>query len=121
MINKKEKYLKNYLNYEKFKKGLMEQQNKFIELLNKENLNKSQKESLYINPNELINYKNLLPNLSQNNLNISPEINNIYKIRLEQAKPALIELSKRKWPNIAICKNILELKGNVKIRNNIII
>ena len=121
MINKKEKYLKNYLNYEKFKKGLTEQQNKFIELLNKENLNKSQKESLYINPYELRNYKNLLPNLSQNNLNISPEINNIYKIRLEQAKPALIELSKRKWPNIAICKNILELKGNVKIRNNIII
>ena len=33
MINKKEKYLKNYLNYEKFKKGLTEQQNKFIELL----------------------------------------------------------------------------------------
>lgn len=121
MINKKEKYLKNYLNYEKFKKGLIEQQNKFIDLLNKESLNKSQKDISYINPNELINYKNILPNLSQNNINIPPETNNIYKIRLEQAKPALIELSQRKWPNIAICKNILELKGNVKIINNIII
>ena len=41
MINKKEKYLKNHLNYEQFKKSLTLQQNKFIELYKKESLNKT--------------------------------------------------------------------------------
>ena len=117
MINKKEKYLKNYLNYEKFKKSLKEQQNKFIDLYIKETLNKNQNTSsnIIINPKEIINSVNLLSNIPQNNLNNSYENNNIYKIRLEQAKPALIKLCQRKWPNITISKNILDLKGNVKI------
>ena len=117
MINKKEKYLKNYLNYEKFKKSLNKQQNMFIELYTKENLNRT--ENVFTNiisQKEMIKCENLLPNIShRNNLNNSLENNTIYKIRLEQAKETLIELSKRKWPNVPICKNILELKGNVKI------
>ena len=116
MINKKEKYLKNYLNYEKFKKSLSKQQNMFIDLYTKENLNRSQNVfTNIISPKEMVKCENLLPNISQNNLNNSLENNSIYKIRLEQSKETLIDLSKRKWPNIPICKNILELKGNVKI------
>ena len=116
MINKKEKYLKNYLNYEQFKKSLTLQQNKFIELYKKESLNKTKNipQNIIINPQEIINISNLLPNIPSNNLNNSYEITNIYKIRLEQAKPALIELCKNKWPNITISKSILDLKGNVK-------
>ena len=117
MINKKEKFLKNYLNYEKFKKSLSRQQNMFIELYTKENLNRNQNViTNIISPKEMVKCENLLSNISQkNNLNNSLENNSIYRIRLEQAKGTLIELSKRKWPNIPICKNILELKGNVKI------
>ena len=88
----------------------------FIELYTKENLNRNQNFfSNIISPKEMLKCENLLPNISRNNLNNSLENNSIYKIRLEQAKDTLIELSKRKWPNIPICKNILELKGNVKI------
>ena len=116
MINKKEKYLKNYLNYEQFKKSLTLQQNKFIELYKKESINKTKNipQNIIINPQEIINSSNLLSNIPSNNLNNSYEITNIYKIRLEQAKPTLIELCKNKWPNITISKSILELKGNVK-------
>jgi len=47
--------------------------------------------------------------------NIILENNNIFRIRLSQTKETLIELSKRKWPNIIISKNILDIKGNVNI------
>ena len=89
----------------------------FIELYTKENLNRNQNViTNIISPKEMVKCENLLSNISQkNNLNNSLENNSIYRIRLEQAKGTLIELSKRKWPNIPICKNILELKGNVKI------
>ena len=115
MINKKEKYLKNYLNYEKLKKSLNLQQNKFIELYTKDTLNKNKNISPnIISSKEIINSENILPNIPQNNLDNSYSKNNIYKIRLDQSKQALIELSQRKWPNITIAKNILDLKGNVK-------
>ena len=112
MINKNEKYLKNYLNYELLKKSLQNQQNKLIQLYNIEsNINIHNNSSLKLEDN---NYINNSPNLSDNNIiNINIEKNEIFKIRLEQTKEALIELSKKKWPNINICQNILELKGNV--------
>ena len=40
-------------------------------------------------------------------------LRNIFNIRLIQTKENLTKLSKIKWPTTAICKNILELKGNV--------
>ena len=45
---------------------------------------------------------------------------NIFNIRLNQTKDNLIKLSQQYWPNVKICKNILELKGKVKIKNNLI-
>ena len=114
MINKNEKYLKNYLNYELLKKSLQNQQNKLIQLYNIEsniNINNNSSFKLKLEDN---NYINNSPNLSDNNIiNINIEKNEIFKIRLEQTKEALIELSKKNWPNINICQNILELKGNV--------
>ena len=120
MINKNEKYLKNYLNFEKFKESLMKQQNKIVQLFNKETFHKNSKDfSINIQSNNNY-YQNISLNQSQSqkndNTNISLlENNNIFRIRLAQAKETLIELSKRKWPNINISKNILDTKGNVNI------
>ena len=124
MINKKEKFLKNYLNYERFRGSLMKQQNKCIQLYNEEiSIINSKENPSKIKP-DISNHKNISPNQinnSNNNIDYSLENNNIYKIRLEQTKDTLIELSKRKWPNVPISKNILELKGNVNYTNYIII
>ena len=124
MINKKEKFLKNYLKYEIFRGSLMKQQNKCIQLYNEEISIINSKENLSKIKPDISNYENLSPtqiNNSNNNIDNSLENNNIYKIRLEQTKDTLIELSKRKWPNVPISKNILELKGNVNYTNYIII
>ena len=124
MINKKEKFLKNYLNYEIFRGSLMKQQNKCIQLYNEEiSIINSKENPSKIKP-DISNYVSLSPtqiNNSNNNIDNSLENNNIYKIRLEQTKDTLMELSKRKWPNVPISKNILELKGNVNYTNYIII
>lgn len=125
MINKKEKFLKNYLNYEIFRGSLMKQQNKCMQLYNEEisKTNLKEKNPSKIKP-DISNYVSLSPtqiNNSNNNIDNSLENNNIYKIRLEQTKDTLMELSKRKWPNVPISKNILELKGNVNYTNYIII
>ena len=112
MINKKEKYLKNYLKYDIFKENLMKQQNKLIQLYKEEISNINSNDSSYIKPSNS-NYENLFNIFPENH---SPlENNNIYKIRLEQTKDTLIEQSKIRWPNVTICKSILELKGNVII------
>ena len=124
MINKKEKFLKNYLNYEIFRGSLMKQQNKCIQLYNEEISNINSKENPSKIKPDISNYINLSLiqiNNSNNNIDNSLENNNIYKIRLEQTKDTLMELSKRKWPNVPISKNILELKGNVNYTNYIII
>ena len=114
MINKNEKYLKNYLNYELLKKSLKIQQNKLMLSYNIEsniNIHNNSSFKLKLEDN---NYINNSRNLNDDNIiNINLENNEIFKIRLEQTKEALIELSKKKWPNINICQNILELKGNV--------
>ena len=106
---------------ETFKENLMKQQNKLLELYNKEN-NNNLEDFSYIKPSTFY-YNNKSLNLSEGNFNTLLENNdkNIYIIRLEQTKEVLIELSQRKWPNITICKNILDIKGNVKIiiNNNI--
>ena len=115
MINKKEKYLKNYLKYDIFKENLIKQQNKLIQLYKEENSKMNSNNSSYIKPSNS-KYENLFNNFPESDLNFSLlDKNNIYKIRLKQTKDTLIEQSKIKWPNINICKNLLELKGNVKI------
>ena len=102
----------------------MKQQNKCIQLYNEEiSIINSKENPSKIKP-DISNYTNLSPteiNNSNNNIDNSLENNNIYKIRLEQTKDTLMELSKRKWPNVPISKNILELKGNVNYTNYIII
>lgn len=119
MINKKEKYLKNYLNYEKFGESLLKQQKKFFELYNQEivNNNTGQNSLNKILP-DVSNYYNISPNqIINKNIHITPEDNSIFKIRLDQTRESLTELSKIKWPNLTVCKNILELKGNVNYTN----
>ena len=116
MINKNEKFLKNYLNYEKFKEGLMKQQNKIIQLYNEEKKSINTKNSSIIIERDTNYYKNIHQNQNTNNLNTTLENNNIFKIRLEQTRETLIELSKIKWQNIYISKNVLDLKGNVNIK-----
>ena len=122
MINKKEKYLKNYLNYDTFKENLRKQQNKMLQLFNEETKNLNYKDSLLNIEQDIIFYKNLYSIENTNNHNIPLEnSNNIFKIRLEQTKDNLLELSKSKWPNVIIGKNVLDIKGNVNYKNYIII
>ena len=116
MINKKEKFLKNYLKYDIFKESLKKQQNKIMQLYNEEKKSINSKNSSYIIERDANYYKNMHQNQNTNNLKINLENNNIFKIRLEQTKETLIELSKIKWPNIYISKNVLDLKGNVNIK-----
>ena len=118
MINKKEKFLKNYLKYDIFKESLKKQQNKIIQLYNEEQKSFNPKNSSIIIERDANYYKNINQNQNQNtnNLNMTLETNNIFKIRLEQTKETLLELSKIKWPNIYISKNVLDLKGNVNIK-----
>ena len=120
MINKKEKYLKNHLNYQNFKEILMKQQNKIVQLYNKEIYLKNPKDFTINIQLDNNNYQSISLNQDQSqkndDINISLlENNNIFRIRLSQTKEILIELSKRKWPNIIISKNILDIKGNVNI------
>ncbi len=120
MINKNEKYLKNHLNYQKFKESLMKQQNKIVQLYNKEIYLKNPKDFTINIQLDNNNYQSISLNQDQSqkndDINISLlENNNIFRIRLSQTKETLIELSKRKWPNIIISKNILDIKGNVNI------
>lgn len=123
MINKKEKYLKNYLNCEKFRESLLKQQNKFFELYNQEIVNNNRvQNSLNKLIPDISNYYHISPKqIINKNINITPEDNSIFKIRLDQTRESLTELSKIKWPNLTVCKNILELKGNVNYTNYIII
>ena len=116
MINKKEKFLKNYLKYDIFKESLKKQQNKIIQLYNEEKKSINTKNSSIIIERYTNYYKNIHQNQNTNNLNTTLENNNIFKIRLEQTRETLIELSKIKWPNIYISKNVLDLKGNVNIK-----
>ena len=120
MINKNEKFLKNHLNYQKFKESLMKQQNKIVQLYNKEIYLKNPKDFTINIQLDNNNYQSIPLNQDQSqkndDINISLlENNNIFRIRLNQTKETLIELSKRKWPNIIISKNILDIKGNVNI------
>ena len=120
MINKNEKFLKNHLNYQKFKESLMKQQNKIVQLYNKEIYLKNPKDFTINIQLDNNNYQSISLNQDQSqkndDINISLlENNNIFRIRLNQTKETLIELSKRKWPNIIISKNILDIKGNVNI------
>jgi len=122
MINKNEKFLKNHLNYQKFKENLMKQQNKIDQLYSKEIYLKNPKDFTINIQLDNSNYQNISLNQDQSqkndDINISLlENNNIFRIRLNQTKETLIELSKRKWPNIIISKNILDIKGNVNIIN----
>ena len=122
MINKKEKYLKNYLNYDTFKENLRKQQNKMLQLYNEETKNVNSKDSLLNIEQDTIFYKNLYSIENTNNHNIPLEnSNSIFKIRLEQTKETLLELSKSKWPNVIIGKNVLDIKGNVNYKYYIII
>ena len=118
MINKKEKFLKNYLKYDIFKESLKKQQNKIIQLYNEDKKSFNSKNSSIIFERDANYYKNIHQNQNQNinNLNTTLENNNIFKIRLEQTRETLIELSKIKWQNIYISKNVLDLKGNVNIK-----
>ena len=120
MINKNEKFLKNHLNYQKFKESLMKQQNKIVQLYNKEIYLKNPKDFTINIQLDNNNYQSISLNQDQSqkndDINISLlENNSIFRIRLSQTKETLIELSKRKWPNIIISKNILDIKGNVNI------
>ena len=109
-MKNKNKILKNYLNINTFNSGLLNQQNNLIHLYNNENF-----ENINILESEINYYSN---NNSHNyNFNKITEQEskcaNIFNIRLNQTKDKLIKLSQYKWPNNNICKNILELKGNV--------
>ena len=109
----KNKILKNYLNNEVFKENFTIQKNKLIEYYNEFN----HKNKCLLN-NDLNHYSyniQLKENLDDKSLEKNEKPINIFNIRLSQTKDNLIKLSEKKWPDINICKNILEMKGNVKI------
>ena len=109
-MKNKNRILKNYLNINTFNSGLLNQQKNLIHLYNNKNF-----ENRNIIESELNYYSR--NNSQNNNYDIINENEskcaNIFNIRLNQTRDKLIKLSENKWPNINICKNILELKGNV--------
>lgn len=107
-MKNKQEIIKNHLNISTFKNNLLKQQNNLIEFYN--NINQSNDIVLDKASNNYTNDKFVF--IKDNNENITNS--NIFNIRLLQTKESLINLSKIKWPNIAICKSILEMKGNVK-------
>ena len=104
------KKAKNYIN-KKTLKNLLSQQNKIKE--NYEN-------NKIILDNNLISIKNTDDFFEENsedikhNLNELPQYSSLYLKRLEMTKQNLIKESKKNWPKIHICKNILDLKGQVR-------
>ena len=109
-MKNKNKILKNYLNINTFNSGLLNQQKNLIHLYNNEH---------FENKNIIESEINYYSNSNSQNYNFN-KINeeesksaNIFNIRLNQTRDKLIKLSKNKWANINISKNILELKGNV--------
>jgi hypothetical protein len=114
-MKNKNRILKNNLNISAFKENLSNQQDKLIQFYN--DLDSSNNTFLEKDSNY---YKNNLPasyfnNRDELSLQQSP---NIFTNRLNQTKDNLIKQSKEKWPNINICKNILDLKRNVKLIYN---
>jgi len=113
-MSSKKKILKNHLNLSTFNQSLLNQQNNLIELYNNINLsdkNMLRNESMFYLNNQLnIQFKKI----KEEELSKS---SNIFEIRLNQTKDNLRKSCIKRWPNINICKNILELKGNVKIIN----
>ena len=105
---KKQKNLNDFI-----KKNLSNQQK-----LIKEKYEKNQNDS---NNKDLLSIKNindyhyeLLYNINSNSDEL-PQYSTLYLKRLEMTKKKLLEDCKKKWPKVHICKNILDLKGNVII------
>ena len=105
---KKQKNLNDFI-----KKNLSNQQK-----LIKEQYEKNQN---YSNKKELLSIKNindyhyeLLYNINSNSDEL-PQYSALYLKRLEMTKKKLLEDCKKKWPKVHVCKNILDLKGSVKI------
>ena len=110
-MKNKNRILKNHLNYTTFNQGLLNQQNNLIQFYNSINIKNTNIESDS-------NYYSCIIKKSQNiEIKCEEEISKcakIYNIRLNETRDTLIKLSNNKWPNISICNNILDLKGNVK-------
>ena len=110
----KSKQTKNFIN-KKTLKNLLSQQNKI-----KENYENTQK----ISDNNLMSIKNTDDFFEENSEDIKhtlkelPQYSSLYLKRLEMTKTNLIKESKQNWPKIHICKNILDLKGQVSIYYN---
>ena len=104
---KKQKNLNDFI-----KKNLSIQQKQI-----KEKYEKQQSESHTIDlPNKNNNdyHYELLYNINSNSDEL-PQYSSLYLRRLEMTKKKLLEDCKKKWPKVHICKNILDLKGNVII------
>ena len=109
-MKNKNRILKNYLNINIFNPSLLIQQKNLIDFYNNININNNieRENKYYSNINLEIKDIELNPGKEE-----EPKSPNIFNIRLNQTKEDLKKLSKNKWPNINICNNILELKGNV--------
>ena len=115
-MKSKNKILKNNLNISTFNQSLLNQQNNLKELYN--NINPIDKNIIIKNDINNFHLQNVqLKTIKEEDLSKNT---NIYFIRFNQVKDNLIKSSIKKWPNINICKNILELKGNVIIINIIL-
>ncbi len=88
-------------------KEILEQNNSNLEKLILSN-EKNQKEKLKFPTNYI------KEDIIENDLNKLSQYNSLYISRFNQTKNNLKQNSKKKWPNIKICDNILDLKGNVR-------
>ena len=110
----KSKQTKNFIN-NKAIKNLLSQQTKI-----KENYENTKN----ISDNDLMPIKNTDDFFEENSEDIKhtlkelPQYSSLYLKRLEMTKKTLIKESKENWPKIHICKNILDLKGQVSIYYN---
>ena len=110
----KSKQPKNFIN-NKTIKNLISQQNRI-----KENYENTKN----ISDNNLMSIKNRDDFFEEHSEDIKhtlkelPQYSSLYLKRLEMTKKSLIKESKENWPKIHICKNILDLKGQVSIYYN---
>ena len=96
------------------KKALSSQQNLLFEKYEKLNNDIDNKNLISLKNANDYHYE-ILYSINNNNIKELPQYSALYLKRLEYTKNKLLDDCKKKWPKIHICKNILDLKGNVII------
>jgi hypothetical protein len=79
--------------------------------------NNSFTESVYKKENSTLSYVNLSNDfVKEYTTSNFVQYSHLYFIRLTEIKTDIVKLATKKWPNVKICKNLLDVKGKVKFK-----